>query len=75
MPKTLLKKSDLLKLCKQKKLKGYSKLNKAELEILLNTYADNGPAKTHTVAELRKLCKTHNVPGCYKLKKKSLKLF
>ena len=72
MPKTLLKKSDLLKLCKQKKLKGYSKLNKAELETLLNTYADNGPAKTHTVAELRKLCKTHNVPGCYKLKKKEL---
>ena len=72
MPEKVLKKSDLLKLCKEKKLKGYSKLNKAGLEHLLKTYADKSPPITYTVKELRKLCKTHNVLGCYKLKKKEL---
>ena len=69
---------ELKKMCKDKKIKGYSKLKKVELLKKCLSKENNGKKKSeekkkkYTVKELRKMCKDNKIKGYSKLKKEEL---
>ena len=66
-----LKISDLKKICKEKGIKGYSKLKKKQLE--KKCLGDDVEIiQNKTVKELKKICKEKGIKGYSKLKKKEL---
>jgi len=56
MDYTKMKIKELKKLCKERKIRGYSKLKKKDLIVLLNTekseYEEKGPAKMRPMSPL-----------------------
>lgn len=49
-----MKVKELKQLCKDKKIKGYSKLRKKELVTLLSKKGDNGPSRMRPMSPLLK---------------------
>lgn len=67
-----LKVVELKRMCKERGIKGYSKLRKKELIDILGGENEEIGMERYTVKELKKMCKERGIKGYSKLRKKEL---